>query len=254
MPQIAKASHESTNKIILSIIKSKLDVGPMKILDMGCGSGHTLKAIAEFYIEKGWDPSLYLLGVDIDLSSYAADPIPSQKIDLNNPLDLKHGPYDLILAVEVLEHSRRVYQLMEDVRKLLKPNGTFIFSVPNPMNMNSRLKYFLYGHYHMFFGPSSEKSDAGRLCGHINALPIQMWDYGLRYAGFNSIKYLDDRLKKGAIFWTALFSPFLILGKLLMHREQRKYDKTIYDQNRRPLSEINSLKNLASRSMIFVCS
>ena len=196
MPQIKKSSHESTNKIILSVIKSKLDAGPIKILDMGCGSGHTLRAIAEFYIEKGWDPSLYLLGVDIDLSTYDADLVPSRIIDLNIPFDLENGSYDLILAVEVLEHSRRVYQLLEDVNNFLNPNGTFIFSVPNTMNMNSRLKYFLYGYYNMYYGPSSRLSDAGRLCGHINALPIQMWDYGLRYAGFNSVEYMHDRLKK----------------------------------------------------------
>ena len=54
--------------------------------------------------------------------------------------------------------------------------------------------------------------------GKFDPLPVQYWDYGLRYANFSRIEYLVDRRKKSAIIWTLLFCPILLIGYFLMHR------------------------------------
>lgn len=249
---ITKASGLATNDLVLRLVSEAISSGPKRILDLGCGSGYALERIAELYRSRGWTPSDYLLGVDIDLSNYSAS-VPSRQIDLNEPLDPAIGTWDIVLSIEVLEHSRRPYLLLEDIRKIVSPGGLFLFSVPNPANMSSRVKYFLYGHHHMFYGPSDLKEDAGRLCGHINPLAIHYWDYGLRYAGFDSVEYLIDRRKKGSLGLALLFYPLLALGTRLMHRHQRGYSDRIYDQNRRVLERVNHLDSLAGRTLIFLC-
>lgn len=78
--------------------------------------------------------------------------------------------------------------------------------------------------------------------------------YGLRHAGFSDIRYQTDRIKRGGLFLSALFAPFLWLGKYLLHRRERRYDLRIYQQTLRPLNEINSLRNLAGRNLIAICA
>lgn len=249
---IKKASGQPTNDLVLALVAEALADGPKRILDLGCGAGYTLELIAALYRARGWDPAVYLSGVDIDLSGYRAS-VPSAPMDLNEPLPQGWGPFDIVLSIEVLEHSRRPYMLLADIRRILAPGGRFIFSVPNPGNMSSRWKYFLYGHHHMFYGPSDRPQDAGRLCGHINPLAVHYWDYGLRYAGFTEVDYRIDRRKKSAAALAVLFWPLIALGTALMHRHQRRYSAKVYAQNRRVLARVNHFDTLAGRTLIFLC-
>lgn len=250
--KISKASGQATNDLVLRLVTEAIESGPKRILDLGCGSGYALEMIAKLYRSRGWEPDKWLLGVDIDLSSYSAS-VPSIQYDLTDPLDPAWGRFDIVLSIEVLEHSRRPYTLISDIRAILEPDGLFIFSVPNPGNMSSRVKYFLYGHHHMFHGPSDRPQDAGRLCGHINPLAIHYWDYGLRYAGFSQVDYRIDRRKKGSAALTVLFWPLLALGKVLMRQHQKGYSPEVYAQNRRVLERVNHFDTLAGRTLIFVC-
>ena len=250
--KISKSSGQATNELVLNTVKSLAANGPLKILDLGCGSGAMLESIAEYYRDCGWEPADYLLGVDIKLDNYKAA-VPSQAVDLNHPLAESLGKFDLIISIEVLEHVRRPYILIEEIYSFLNENGTFLFTVPNPGNMNSRIKYLAYGHYQMFFGPSARPEDAHHLCGHINPLPVQYWDYGLRYAGFSHIENLVDRRKKSAIIWTLLFCPILLIGFFLMHRAQKKYSEDVHRENQRALSRVNHIDTLTGRSLVFLC-
>lgn len=251
-PKISGASAQATNELILNTVKHLAADGPLRILDLGCGSGGMLESLAEHYRERGWEPSDHLLGVDIDLDHYKAT-VPGRVIDLNRPLPESLGKFDLIISIEVLEHVRRPYILIEELASLLDSDGTFMFTVPNPGNMNSRIRYLLYGHYQMFYGPSARPQDARHLCGHINPLPVQYWDYGVRYAGFTRVDYLIDRRKKSALAWALLLSPVLLVGSILMHRTQKKYSPDLYRQIRRPLSRVNHFDTLTGRSLVFLC-
>ncbi len=250
--KISKSSAQATNELVLSLVKNLVAEGPLKILDLGCGSGAMLESIAEYYRDRGWEPADHLLGVDINLDDYKAA-VPSQVVDLNHPIAESLGKFDLIISVEVLEHVRRPYILIEEIHSFLNEKGTFLFSVPNPGNMNSRIKYLAYGHYQMFFGPSARPENASHICGHINPLPVQYWDYGLRYAGFSSIEYLVDRRKKSAIIWTLLFCPILLIGYFLMHRAQKKYSEDVHREIKRALSRVNHFDTLTGRSLVFLC-
>jgi hypothetical protein len=137
---------------------------------------------------------------------------------------------------------------------MLNDNGEIICSVPNIGNMNSRLKYLFKGGFQMYFGPSVEAKDAGKLSGHINPLPIQYWIYGLRTANFKNIQYFIDRRKNSSLGWLILLLPFMWLGNYLMHIDQKKYSFDLYVSNKEMLSQVNSLKTLVGRTLIFVAN
>lgn len=98
-----------------------------RILEIGCSSGATLA-----WLKQRW-PSAEAYGVD----GYAPlEGIIRQRAgnalihDLEQPLpDL--GQFDLILALDVLEHLRSPEIVLADLAKRLTPDGICIVSVPN---------------------------------------------------------------------------------------------------------------------------
>ena len=245
-------SPEATNRAVLMLVLECLESRPLHILDLGCGSGALLQCVAEHYRAQGWDPQEYLLGIDSDENFFQAQ-VPFQVGELTKPLNQQIRPFDLIIAVQVLEHVRSPYLLLDEIYKTLNSNGKFLFSVPNMMTISSRLRFLFTGRFEHYPGPSSDPVDSPSGFGHINPLPVQYWDYGLRYSGFTDIHYQTDRIKRGSLFLATLFSPFLWLGKRLLHRRGRRSNERIYRQNLRPFREINSIRNLAGRGLIVIC-
>lgn len=248
-PLTSPASHRSTNSRILAAIEPLL-TKPLRIIDIGCGSGYLLSKLAESYRQRGWPVDERLLGIDIDASHYGASGVPFRSIDINRPLPFAEGSFDLALAIEVLEHARAPYLLLQDIARMLAPGGRLIMSVPNMMHVLSRLSFLLTGHYYMYPTPSSRPDQAGRLCGHIQPLPLQYWHYGLRYAGFDEITVGIDRVKKGAVIPALLLKPFASLASAVYARRIARYDGRLAEEVRVVLPEVNSLHTLTARSLV----
>jgi SAM-dependent methyltransferase len=249
-PSHEKASHAATNERILRLVEPLL-ARPLRILDLGCGSGYFLNKLAGLYQQRGWAIEPNLLGVDIDLTHYRASPVPAKQVDVNQALPLADASFDVVLAIEVFEHTRAPYLLLQDVFRILAPGGHLVLSVPNVMHILSRLSYLFTGHYYMYPTPSARGENAGRLCGHIEPLPLQYWDYGLRYAGFGEIAYEIDRAKKGALAPALLFAPLIMAANAFYQRRMKNYDRAVADETRHVLRHVNSLRTLTARSLLF---
>jgi len=80
----------------------------MKILNLGCGTD-----------KEG-------LGIDIDPDFH-----PDIVADICKPLGI--GRYDVVKAIEVLEHVREPRSLIENMLKHVKSDGTCIITTPNAL-------------------------------------------------------------------------------------------------------------------------
>lgn len=92
-----------------------------KLLDIGCGKGDFIYSAARI----GWDVE----GVDvIDWGSPYPVPV---RIGNFLAMDFVPASYDVVTAWAVLEHVRHPSLFLEKIAGLLKPDGRFIFVVPN---------------------------------------------------------------------------------------------------------------------------
>ena len=110
--------------------------GPGKhVLDLGCRDG----ALTEAYA-SGND----IVGVDADkeaLAEAARRGIETHWADLDQPLELGDESFDVVVAGELLEHLRDPHRLVREIRRVLKPGGTFVASVPNAYRLKGRLRF-----------------------------------------------------------------------------------------------------------------
>jgi SAM-dependent methyltransferase len=109
-----------------------------RVLDLGCRDG----ALTQAYL-----PGNEVVGVDADREALAAASglgIETHWADLDQPLGFADESFDVVVAGELLEHLRDPHALVGEIRRVLRPGGTFVASVPNAYRLKGRLR-FLFG-------------------------------------------------------------------------------------------------------------
>ena len=115
-----------------------------RAVDLGAGSG----AFAVRLMDLG----LTVLAVDIDPLGFKAD-VPFMKADLNDPgFPSILGPetFDLVVALEVIEHLENPTAFLRSVSSCLRSDGVAIITTPNVENLPGRVKFLVSGKLRMF--------------------------------------------------------------------------------------------------------
>ncbi len=146
---------KSLHKKILSLIPD----GKGKVLDLGCGSGFLASQLSN----KGY----MVLGVDIE--NFTRYPIKFLKRDLDKPFEFNRSKFDLITAVEIIEHLENPRKFIREIKKCLKKEGIAIITTPNILNWKARLYYLLKG---IIWGFRKEDY---KISGHIS--PVTRYDF-----------------------------------------------------------------------------
>ncbi len=105
------------------------------VLDLGCRSG----ALTRHFLE-GND----VVGIDVDRAALAKAEhlgITPVVADVDESLPLDSGTFDAVVAGELLEHVRFPRTLVAEVRRVLRPGGVFVGSVPNAFRLQNRLRF-----------------------------------------------------------------------------------------------------------------
>jgi SAM-dependent methyltransferase len=122
-----------------------------RVLDVGCRFG----ALTRSYLD-GND----VVGLDVDriaLEEAARLGVETIWADAEEGLPFDDESFDVVVAGELLEHVRDPAALVRDARRVLRPGGTLVGSVPNAFRLKNRLR-FLAGrapeedptHLHLF--------------------------------------------------------------------------------------------------------
>ena len=99
--------------------------------------------------------------------------------DLNTALSLPGASFDVITAVEVIEHLENPRAVAREWYRLLRPGGTVLLSTPNVESWRALLSLAVRGHFVAFLEPSYPA--------HISALTAIDLRRALTEAGFQDI-------------------------------------------------------------------
>lgn len=107
------------------------------VLDIGAGRGHDLAAAsrlipkAKLFAVECWPPfaqDLERRGIDVF------------RIDLEKDrLPLPNESVDIVIANQILEHTKEIFWIFHEVSRTLKTGGKFIIGVPNLASLHNRL-------------------------------------------------------------------------------------------------------------------
>lgn len=231
--EIEKQVEDWQNKIIYSeaLVKFFLErVGPIenkKILDVGFGSG----GVAIAFNRAG----AIISGVDVDpeLKSIAErnSAVNNAKIDFKiyngTELPFSDGYFDYVISFSVLEHVSFPDKLLNEILRVLKPNGRFLLTLPNkyyPRETHT-LAYFvsympkkLANVYLKLLKRSSLEDDNLHFYSYFDILKMLKktnYKYELVYKDLTGMRGLKKRLilllKKLNIHYTAFLKQLIFI-------------------------------------------
>jgi len=104
-----------------------------KILDIGCGTGEFLKTFK--------DAKWQTLGIEPspDVRKMA---IENYSLDVRGEAEIKNleaSGFDVITMWHVLEHVPDLNDRIEDLKRLIKPNGLIVIAVPNCTSLDAKI-------------------------------------------------------------------------------------------------------------------
>lgn len=123
-----------------STLKLLGDVKNKKILDLGCGPGLYAKTL----LNKG----AKIKGIDISekmikIAKKEAPKAEFKQGDSEN-LPYKNNEFDIVVASLVLGHIKSWDKTLEEIKRVLKKRGIFVFSIHNPVTEKSTKKKWFF--------------------------------------------------------------------------------------------------------------
>jgi 2-polyprenyl-3-methyl-5-hydroxy-6-metoxy-1,4-benzoquinol methylase len=141
----AKESVYYTNS--RSDLLSRIPKNPdQKILELGAGGGDTILAIKELGMAKE------VVGIELfklsgtNQGHAAIDRMIFADIE-KDKIDLSNDYFDVIICGDVLEHLVDPWATMSRLNHWLKPNGTFILSIPNIREFKALYTIYATGNF-----------------------------------------------------------------------------------------------------------
>jgi SAM-dependent methyltransferase len=147
--------HEKVVQIIDSILPKH-----SKILDIATGNGALAKRISDLF------PDISIEINDYEKEAKYEGASKLYHLDLNVNFEKEFSKYDLILAVEIVEHLHNPWHFIANIVPLLKDDGHLIVSTPNTDSFLDRLHYLIEGHS-FYFGENGYNNSGG----HITEVP-----------------------------------------------------------------------------------
>jgi 2-polyprenyl-3-methyl-5-hydroxy-6-metoxy-1,4-benzoquinol methylase len=142
LEQLVARTADGLHDAALSSLRPFLKQGS-RVLDLGAGTG-------------AWAARLTALGhavtcVERDVDRFVLDSVACIDADLNADFAAAvEGTFDVITAIEVIEHLENPRHFLRQARTLLKDDGIFLITTPNIECVPGRLRFLRSGQFRMF--------------------------------------------------------------------------------------------------------
>lgn len=186
-------------KTVFKLIKENFSDKNLSVLELCPGEGELTQTLLEYGYHR-------IEALDINPENFKVKGIKCHAGNLNGNLPFVNEKFDLIIAVEGIEHLENQYHFSKECCRVLKTGGGLIITTPNITGFGSRIKFLFTGFYSLCTIPASEfKKDW--IKEHI--APLTFWQ--LRHIlHSNSLKIKEiatDHIRKSSLIGI-LFYPF----------------------------------------------
>jgi 2-polyprenyl-3-methyl-5-hydroxy-6-metoxy-1,4-benzoquinol methylase len=239
----------STDQILLKVsqlAKDALDAGG-EILDIGAGTGELI-ALIQSHCPDARASACDYIDTLMQLPNQAV-----QIANLNNdPLPYAEAKFDLVTCTEVVEHLESYRKVIREVQRVLKPDGTAIFTTPNILNLRSRLRFMFFGFWNLFGPLPMARTETYSTDGHITPISYFYLAHALSEAGLTVTHWTTDKLQRGSIFKLLFWYPLIKFWSFFAKRKEHQKFKTIDSANAHLVEACNSWEMLLGRTIIVV--
>jgi SAM-dependent methyltransferase len=153
-----------------------------RVLDLGCGAGRFVAALRE----AGADPvGVELAEAALERARVNAPGADLRLVEADGSLPLEHASVDLVWCSEVLEHVPDTAHLLLEVRRVLRPGGRLLVTVPDHGRLRTAL--IALTRFESHFDPLGQ---------HVRFYTRRSLAATLEHAGFE-----DVRVRRGLTAW-----------------------------------------------------
>ncbi len=232
---------------VAALARKHVSPNGAKALDIGAGAGRLIPRLKDA-----------LPGIETHACDYIDTLMeePGQKVDLadlsEDPLPYPSETFDLVTCTEVVEHLENYRRLARETFRVTKQGGTAIFSTPNILNLQSRLRFLFFGFWKLFGPLPIGRAESFSTVGHINPVSFFYLAHALAEAGFQIEPLEIDKIQRSGVPRLVFLWPLIAFFGALARRRETNHYETINAGNRAIVKSLNSWKMLLGRTIIVV--
>lgn len=170
---LGRRGDDSCARPLLTLLRRRVPTGRLKVI--GCGYGRFLREAERTYETYGIDISEHAINraqKEASRSTLGVVDIESRRAVQEFVGELR---FDVIVAINVLEHLKSPYHVIEHAHELLRDGGHFFFKVPRGDSLIRRW-YSFRGREHEWQALKDKT--------HVSLLPREEWTSYLDAMGF----------------------------------------------------------------------
>lgn len=127
----------------IELIKDRFPI----ILDVGCGNSSDLSK----YLRRETNVDIEIHGIDVDEYAQENPDVDQVYIGSAEDMPFKDNVYDMVFSQFLLEHVNNAHQTLRSMSRVIRPNGTLVITIPNPLSPESIATKYTPHSIHILF-------------------------------------------------------------------------------------------------------